>query len=190
MEAPFWGFFVSAKNAVGRLQEKSAMSGKESRLSELLEPTIESLGFELWGLELISPNRRPTLRIYIDGEAGVTVDNCATVSRHVSSVLDVEDPIQGEYTLEVSSPGVDRLLFKPEQYGPYIGEPIEIRLRIPFEGRRKFRGWLIGLEEEDVVVRVDNHEYLLPMKQIDKARVEPRLEAAKAKTKTTTNTAH
>jgi ribosome maturation factor RimP len=82
------------------------------------------------------------------------------------------------------------LLFKPEQYGPYIGEPIEIRLRIPYEGRRKFRGWLIGLEEDDVVVRVDNHEYLLPMKQIDKARVEPRLEAAKAKTKTMTNTAH
>lgn len=159
------------------------MSGKESRLSELLGPTIESLGFELWGLELISPNRQATLRLYIDGEAGVTVDDCATVSRHVSSVLDVEDPIKGEYTLEVSSPGVDRLLFRPEQYGPYIGEPIEIRLRIPFEGRRKFRGWLMGLEEGDVVVRVDDHEYLLPMNQIDKARVEPRLEVAKAKAK-------
>jgi len=166
------------------------MSGKESRLSELLGPTIESLGFELWGLELISPSRRATLRIYIESENGVTVDNCATVSRHLSSVLDVEDPIQGEYTLEVSSPGVDRLLFKPEQYGLYIGEPIEIRLRVPFEGRRKFRGWLIGLEGEDVVVRVDNHEYLLPMKQIDKARVEPRLEAAKAKVTKTTDTAH
>jgi len=166
------------------------MSGKESRLSELLGPTIESLGFELWGLELISPSRRATLRIYIESENGVTVDNCATVSRHLSSVLDVEDPIQGEYTLEVSSPGVDRLLFKPEQYGLYIGEPIEIRLRVPFEGRRKFRGWLIGLEGEDVVVRVDNHEYLLPMKQIDKARVEPRLEAAKANVTKTTDTAH
>jgi len=166
------------------------MSGKESRLSELLGPTIESLGFELWGLELISPSRRATLRIYIESENGVTVDNCATVSRHLSSALDVEDPIQGEYTLEVSSPGVDRLLFKPEQYGLYIGEPIEIRLRVPFEGRRKFRGWLIGLEGEDVVVRVDNHEYLLPMKQIDKARVEPRLEAAKAKVTKTTDTAH
>jgi len=166
------------------------MSGKESRLSELLGPTIESLGFELWGLELISPSRRATLRIYIESENGVTVDNCATVSRHLSSVLDVEDPIQGEYTLEVSSPGVDRLLFKPEQYGLYIGEPIEIRLRVPLEGRRKFRGWLIGLEGEDVVVRVDNHEYLLPMKQIDKARVEPRLEAAKAKVTKTTDTAH
>ena len=87
------------------------MAGKESTLSALLAPTVASLGFQLWGLELISPNRRPTLRVYIEGDSGVTVDDCATVSRHLSSVLDVEDPIQGEYTLEVSSPGIDRLLF-------------------------------------------------------------------------------
>jgi len=152
------------------------MSGKESRLSELLAPTVESLGFELWGLELLSPNRRPTLRLFIEGENGVNVDDCALVSRHVSSVLDVEDPIQGEYTLEVSSPGVDRLLFKPSQYALYVGEPIEVKLRFPFEGRRKFRGWLMGLENEDVVVRVDDQEYLLPLKQVDRARVEPRLD--------------
>jgi|SaaInl5LU_22_DNA_1037371.scaffolds.fasta_scaffold15869_3 ribosome maturation factor RimP len=188
-EAPYWGFFVSAENAVGGLQEKSAMSGKESRLTELLAPTIGSLGFELWGLELISPNRKATLRLYIEGEDGVTVGDCATVSRHVSSVLDVEDPIQGEYTLEVSSPGVDRLLFKPEQYGLYVGEPIEIKLRLPFEGRRKFRGWLLGIEGDDVVVRVDDHEYLLPMQHIDKAKVEPRLEVGKAKSNKSTDTA-
>lgn len=151
------------------------MAGKEIRLTELLEPTVESLGFELWGMELISPNRRPTLRLYIEREDGVNVDHCAEVSRHVSGVLDVEDPIQGEYTLEVSSPGVNRLLFKPEQYALYVGEPIEVKLRFPFEGRRKFRGWLMGLEGEDVVVRVDDHDYLLPLKQVDKARVEPRL---------------
>lgn len=152
------------------------MSGKESRLTELLAPTVESLGFELWGLELLSPNRRPTLRLFIEGENGVTVDDCAKVSRHVSSVLDVEDPIQGEYTLEVSSPGVDRLLFKPAQYSLYVGEPIEVKLRFPFEGRRKFRGWLMGLENEDVVVRMDDHEFLLPLKQVDRARVQPRLD--------------
>ena len=165
------------------------MSGKESRLTELLEPTISSLGFELWGLELISPNRRSTLRLYIEGENGVTVDDCAKVRRHASSVLDVEDPIQGEYTLEVSSPGVDRLLFKPEQYGLYIDEPIDIKLRLPFEGRRNFRGFLVGIEEGDVVVRVDDHEYLLPVHQIDKARVEPRLDSANGKSKQTTDTA-
>ena len=93
------------------------MPGKEERLTELLAPTVESLGFELWGLELLSPNRRPTLRVFIESSDGVTVDNCADVSRHLGGVLDVEDPIAGEYTLEVSSPGVDRLLFKPVQYG-------------------------------------------------------------------------
>ncbi len=158
------------------------MAGKESRLMALLSPTVASLGFQLWGLELLSPNRRPTLRLYIEGENGVTVDDCAAVSRQVGSVLDVEDPIQGEYTLEVSSPGIDRLLFEPAQYQLYVGEPIEVRLRFPFEGRRKFRGWLRGLEGEDVIVQVDDHEYLLPLKQIDRARVEPRLDGKGQKT--------
>ncbi len=152
------------------------MAGKETQLTELLAPTVESLGFELWGIELVSPQRRPTLRLYIEREAGVSVDDCAKVSRHVSGVLDVEDPISGEYTLEVSSPGIDRLLFRPEQYAAYVGEPIEVRLRMPYEGRRKFRGWLMGVEDEDVVVRVDDHEYLLPLRSVDRARVEPRLE--------------
>ena len=92
------------------------MPGKEERLTDLLAPTVESLGFELWGVELLSPNRRPTLRVFIESGDGVTVDNCAEVSRHLGSVLDVEDPITGEYTLEVSSPGIDRLLFKAAQY--------------------------------------------------------------------------
>ena len=89
----------------------------------------------------------------------------------------------------MSSPGVDRLLFKPEQYGLYIDEPIDIKLRLPFEGRRNFRGFLVGIEEGDVVVRVDDHEYLLPVHQIDKARVEPRLDSANGKSKQTTDTA-
>ena len=152
------------------------MAGRESQLSDLIEPTVESLGFQLWGLELISPSRRPTLRLFIEGENGVTVGDCAVVSRHIGSVLDVEDPIRGEYILEVSSPGVDRLLFKPAQYLLYVGEPIEVRLRFPFEGRRKFRGCLMGFENEDVVVRIDSHDYLLPFGQIDRARVQPRLD--------------
>ena len=98
------------------------MSGKEALLTQLLRPTVESMGYSLWGIELISPGRRPTVRLYIDAESGVTVDDCAQVSHQVSGILDVEDPITGEYTLEVSSPGVDRLLFHPEHYPPYIGE--------------------------------------------------------------------
>ena len=111
----------------------NTLGGKEKQLAELIEPTVEMLGYELWGVELISPNRRPTLRVFIDSPTGVTVDHCADVSRHIGGVLDVEDPFVGEYTLEVSSPGIDRLVFKREQLDSYEGEPIEIKLRMPFE---------------------------------------------------------
>ena len=94
------------------------MSGKEAQLTQLLAPTVEAMGYSLWGIEVISPGRRPTVRLYIDAEEGVNVDDCAQVSHQVSGVLDVEDPISGEYTLEVSSPGVDRLLFNPDHYQP------------------------------------------------------------------------
>ena len=151
----------------------NTMGGKESQLLTMLEPTVGMLGYELWGLELLSPNRRPTLRVYIDKDQGVTVDDCASVSRHISGVLDVEDPFLGEYTLEVSSPGIDRLLFKKEQFTAYQEQPIEVKLRFPFEGRRKFRGWFFGFDGDDIVVRVDQHEYLLPLRSIDRARVEP-----------------
>ncbi len=151
------------------------MASREQKIVALLEPTVEALGFELWGIEYQSQGRHTLLRLYIDGENGVTVDNCAEVSRHVSGVLDVEDPITGEYTLEVSSPGVDRLLFRLDHYTTYVGEWIELRLRTPFEGRRKFKGTLKGIEGEDVVVQVDDHEFLLPHSAIEKAQVRPRL---------------
>ena len=144
------------------------MAGRAQEIEALLRPTIEALGFELWGLEYLSRGRHSTLRLYIDGEHGVTVD--------VSGLLDVEDPISGEYTLEVSSPGVDRLLFDLDHYPAYVGEWIEVRLRRPFEGRRKFKGTLKGVEGEDVIVQVDDHEYLLPHADIEKAQVRPRLE--------------
>ncbi len=151
------------------------MASREQKIEALLEPTIEALGFELWGLEYLSQGRHTILRLYIDGENGVTVDDCAEVSRHVSGVMDVEDPITGEYTLEVSSPGVDRLLFRLDHYPLYVGEWIELRLRTPFEGRRKFKGTLKGIEGEDVVVQVDDHEFLLPHSAIERAQVRPRL---------------
>ena len=151
----------------------NTMGGKESQLLTMLEPTVGMLGYELWGLELLSPKRRPILRIYIDKVDGITVNDCAAVSRHISGVLDVEDPFAGEYTLEVSSPGIDRLLFKKEQFTAYQEQPIEVKLRSPFEGRRKFRGYFFGFDGDDIVVRVDKHEYLLPLSTIDRARVEP-----------------
>ena len=143
------------------------MSGKEAQLTQLLQPTIEAMGYSLWGIELISPGRRPTLRLYIDAESGVDVDDCAQVSHQVSGVLDVEDPISGEYTLEVSSPGVDRLLFRPEHYLAYVGEIIDIRLRLPVDGRRRFKGPLLSADNEMIVVSVDDHEFELPLRSVD-----------------------
>jgi len=151
------------------------VAGRDEKIQALLEPTVEAMGFELWGMEHLSQGRHSLLRLYIDSENGVTADDCAEVSQQVSGVMDVEDPISGEYTLEVSSPGIDRLLFRLDQYLAYVGEWIELRLRVPFEGRRKFNGTLKGIEGEDVIIQVDNHEFLLPHGAIDKAQVKPRL---------------
>ena len=142
---------------------------------DLIEPAVKALGFELVGCELTQNQGSALLRVFIDGPNGVNIDDCAEVSRQVSAILDVEDPISNQYTLEVSSPGMDRLLFKLEQYPQYANEVIELRLRSPFEGRRKFKGILKGIEGEDIVVQVDDHEYLLPHSAVDKARIEPRI---------------
>lgn len=151
------------------------MSAREDKLYALLAPSVEALGFELWGIELISQGRHSVMRVYIDAEAGVQVDDCARVSAQLSAVLDVEEPISGEYLLEVSSPGVDRRLFRIDQFPTYVGEEIEVRLRRPFEGRRKFKGVLRGIEDDDVVVLVDEHEYLLPFGDVDRAQLTLRI---------------
>ena len=149
------------------------MATKDQQITDMLETTIEALGFELWGVEYLSQGRHSLVRIYIDAPNGITVDDCATVSEQVGGVFDVEDTITGEYTLEVSSPGMDRLLFKLEQYPGYVGEIVELRLRGAFEGRRRFKGVLKGIEGEEVVIQVDDHEYLLPHSAIEKARIQP-----------------
>lgn len=154
------------------------VNSRDRKLHELLEPSVSALGYTLWGLEFLSQGRRSVLRLYIDASAGVGVDDCARVSDQVSAVLDVEDPINGEYTLEVSSPGLDRRLFFLAQYAAHVGEFIDLRLRQPFEGRRRFRGVLRGVEGEDVVVLVDEHEYLLPFPLIDRANLELRVRDA------------
>ena len=152
------------------------MSSKLEQLQALLAPVVEALGYECWGLEFLSQGRHSLLRVYIDKADGILIEDCETVSRHVSGVLDVEDPISGEYTLEVSSPGMDRPLFTLEQFARYVGEQVKIKLRVPFERRRNFQGVLRGVEEQDVVVLVDDHEYLLPIDSIDKANIIPRFE--------------
>lgn len=150
-----------------------AGAGKEKQLAEMVAPIADALGYELWGLELLSQGRSSVVRIYIDGADGINVDDCAKMSRQVSSVFDVEDPIAGEYTLEVSSPGLDRPLYTLDQFKQYVGEQVKVRLRTAYEGRRKFAGTLTAVEDDDVVVAIDDNEYLLPFELIDKANVLP-----------------
>jgi ribosome maturation factor RimP len=146
----------------------------QDKLQRLLAPVVEAMGCELWGLEFSTGGRHSILRIFIDKDDGVQLEDCERVSRQVSSVLDVEDPINTEYTLEVSSPGMDRPLYRLDQFHRYAGENINLRLRAPFEGRRRYKGLLVGIEGDEVVLRCDGHDYLFPVDAIDKANVVPR----------------
>ena len=152
------------------------VAGKQSQLEAIIKPIVSLLEYDLWGIEFVSQGRNSMLRIYIDHEDGIGLDACEAVSRQVSAVLDVEDPIADEYTLEVSSPGLDRPLFKLEQYVEWAGATVNLRLRVPFEGRRRFKGVVKGVEDQDVVVEADGHEYLLPIDSIEKAQVVPQFE--------------
>lgn len=152
------------------------MSSKLEQLQALLAPVVEALGYQCWGIEFLSQGRHSLLRVYIDHENGILIDDCEKVSRQISGVLDVEDPISSEYTLEVSSPGMDRPLFRLEQFAAHAGELVKIKLRSPYEGRRNFQGLLRGVEEQDVLVLVEDHEYLLPIDLIDKANIIPRFD--------------
>ncbi|HKI75552.1 MAG TPA: ribosome maturation factor RimP [Pseudomonadales bacterium] len=148
----------------------------QEELKGLIEPVVEGLGFELWGLEYRAHGKSASLKVYIDAESGIDVDDCARVSRQVSAMLDVEDPISVQYTLEVSSPGMDRRLFTKEQFRAFEGSNVKVALRAPFEGRRRFTGLLCGMEDDDVVVRSGDEEYLLPFEEIDRANVVPSFE--------------
>lgn len=152
------------------------MASKQELLEQMVAPVATALGCELWGLEYLTQGRYTTVRIFIDGPNGVSLDDCERVSRQVSAVFDVEDPIDGEYTLEVSSPGVDRPLYSEAQYVRYVGETISVRLRIARDGRRRFKGVITKVENGDVFLQVDNKEVQLSIDTIDKANVEPRYE--------------
>ncbi|MEM7078924.1 MAG: ribosome maturation factor RimP [Pseudomonadota bacterium] len=149
------------------------MNRKEKQVAELISPTIDSLGCQLWGVEYLSQGKHTKLRVYIEREDGVSVDHCAEVSRHVSDLLDVEEFSSAAYTLEVSSPGMDRILFEEAHYQDSVGEMVEIRLNFAFEGRKKFTGVLTQVEDATAVVQIEQEEYLLPMENIQRARIVP-----------------
>ena len=150
-----------------------SMATKQETLQALIAPVVESLACEFWGMEYLSQGRHTTLRVFIEREGGVLLEDCEKVSRQISAVMDVEDPISGEYTLEVSSPGVDRPLYTLDHYQRFIGHKAELRLRVPFEGRRKFSGTIAGIENDEVMLHVDSEEYLFPIDSIEKANIVP-----------------
>lgn len=142
-------------------------------LLELLEPEVQALGYELVDVDCRTGGRDGLLRLYIDCEAGVTLDDCERVSRQISAVLDVEDPMPGQYTLEVSSPGLDRVLRTPEHFERFSGAEVKVELHAPLDGRRRFRGLLKGMDGDAAVVTVDGQDWKLPLNMIEKARLVP-----------------
>ncbi len=147
------------------------MIGEE--LHALLEPAIEQMGYELTDLEVRLGTRDGVLRVFIDKADGIGLDDCEAVSRQVSAVLDVEDPIPGHYVLEVSSPGLDRRLTKAEHFRRFSGADVRIKLRMPLDGRRNFRGAIGAVDDETVEVNVDGVWHALPIAEIASARLVP-----------------
>ena len=147
------------------------MATLEQKLQEMLQSAVEDLGCEFWGIECQRASRFMTVRLFIDKEGGVGVDDCADVSRQVSAILDVEDPIADKYNLEVSSPGLDRPLFTLEQFQRYVGEDIAVHLRIPVLDRRKWQGKLEKIENDMLTLVVDGQEQVLIFGNIQKANV-------------------
>ena len=155
---------------------RSAMQAQERKVNDILAPTVSALGYELLGVEIAVRGARSLLRLYIDSAEGIGIEDCETVSRQVSGVLDVEDPLPGEYDLEVSSPGLDRPLFTIAHFKRFVGERVRIRLDHALEGRRNFSGRLDQVEGETVFVEDDEgNRWQIDFRDVAKARLVPEL---------------
>lgn len=143
-----------------------------TRMQVLIEPVLSELGLELVGIDY-RPSENALLRVYIDKDGGVSIDDCAAASLQISAIFDVEDPIAQSYKLEVSSPGLDRPLFKVADYVRFANHLVKIKLAVAFEGRRNFAGLLRGVEDDMAIVVVDDQEFLLPIEQIERANIVP-----------------
>lgn len=144
------------------------------RIESLISPSIESLGYEVVQTRLLSRDREQILQIMaepIDNAREMTVEDCAKISRHVSAVLDVEDPIAGAYRLEISSPGIDRPLVRMKDYVQNIGRDAAIEMEVPINGRRRFRGKLLGVDEHKVQLQVDEEAVELERDGIHHAKL-------------------
>ena len=143
------------------------------KLQSIVENAVSAMGYELVGVEYLASSGSGLLRVYIDTEQGITLKDCEAVSHQLSGVLDVEDPISGNYQLEISSPGLDRPLFKAADFQRFSGQQVRMKLVRAIDGRRKFTGVLKGMQDDTVVVETDGQEVHLPMASIDQARLVP-----------------
>ena len=152
---------------------------KAGEIAALLAPTVRALGLELLGAEYLPAPGGAVLRLYIDvpeaeaGERNVGIEDCERASREVSAQLDVEDPISGHYTLEVSSPGLERPLFGAAQFARFAGEAAKVALKLPQDGRRRLQGRILRVEAGTVVFGLDGAEFAVAAENIDKARLVP-----------------
>lgn len=149
------------------------MAQSTTNLAQLIEPVVTALGYELVAVEHRRGTRSSLLRVYIDSPDGIGVDDCSRVSHQISGVLDVEEPIAGQYTLEVSSPGLDRLLVKPQDYERFAGQMVKVRLHALLEGRRKLVGMLKGIEQDQVIIEEEGTEWRLALHDIEQTRLVP-----------------
>jgi ribosome maturation factor RimP len=143
-----------------------------NEIARLVEPSLEAMGYRLVRV-MLSGRHRPTLQLMVErrDEAPMSVDDCAEISRTVSALLDVTDPIAGAYTLEVSSPGIDRPLVRPEDYDRFAGFEAQVELAQPLEGRKRFRGRLLGRSGDDARLAVAGSELRLPLAAIARAKL-------------------
>ncbi|NBD95953.1 MAG: ribosome maturation factor RimP [Gammaproteobacteria bacterium] len=148
------------------------------KLESLLAPLVADLGYEFVGIEYQSNPKNRLIRLYIDRpEVGIGVDDCERVSHEVSALLDVEDPVSGQYTLEVSSPGIERPLFTGAQFADFVGEDARVMMAMPIEGRRKFKGRIVSADDEQVILDVDGEAHTLPVADIQRANLAPDVDA-------------
>ncbi|MBE9568055.1 MAG: ribosome maturation factor RimP [Proteobacteria bacterium] len=149
------------------------MRREQTHLWELFEPVVEGMGFELIEIEHFPNPKHGVLRLYIDKEGGVVIEDCSAVSRQISALIDVEDPVRGQFNLEVSSPGLDRPLRRVKDFQRFTGSKVKLKTAVPLDGQRNFNGRLLEANEDTVVIETDKEELSLPMNAIEKARIVP-----------------
>ena len=150
---------------------------RNEELTELLAPVVADMGLECLGVEYSPSHGNGLVRVYIEApERAVTVDDCEAVSRQVSATLDVNDPIQGRYTLEVSSPGLDRPLYTPAQFARFVGSAAKVEVNLPLNGRRRFQGPIRAVQGSTIVLEQDGAAVEIAADNIHKAKLVPELE--------------